>query len=402
MKLDKQKKMASNTVYTIAGALVLNGVLQLLVYPNLNRTMGSKGYGTVLYIMAFVNILGPSVGQALNNSRLVLRRSMEVKNGDYNIALLFFSVIGIIGSALMAHSSVGGVTGGLLAALLILLTVFRYYGDVQYRLSLNYRSYFFYYLLCGGGYAAGFALYRVTGLWYLIFLTGEAAALLFVAIRGDIFRCFWERSVYFKAVCSKGSVLVMSYFITNVALNIDRLYLQYALGSDAVTQYYVVSLIGKTLVLFVAPINTIMISYLTKGSKNVSRKQFLSLAGSGFVVSAVFFAMCQIATPIFIRLFYPDLASSTGAIITAANMAQILAMLSAYLFIIVLTFTSEKWQLVLQILHLVTVLLLITWMTGANGIIGFSTALLIANAIRVILVLILGCVGASGILPKQK
>lgn len=47
-------------------------------------------------------------------------------------------------------------------------------------------------------------------------------------------------------------------------MNMDRLVIKQILGNEQVTQYYVVSLIGKTLVLLIAPINTIVISYLTK------------------------------------------------------------------------------------------------------------------------------------------
>ncbi len=386
----KKRKIFSNTIYTILGALVLNGVLQLLVYPSLNREMGAAGYGTVLYVMAFVNILGPSVGQALNNSRLVVRRDKDVTNGDYNLMLLLLSAVGTVGTLVIAHGELTGVGSVLLTTALIFLTVFRYYGDVEYRLSLNYRKYFIYYTLCGVGYAAGYGIYRLTGNWYVIFLTGEAAALCFVAVTGGIFRSFFARSPYFKDVASRGSILVLSYFITNLTLNIDRIYLQHALGSEAVSQYYVVSLIGKTLVLFIAPINTILISYLTKDKKRITRNVFLQLSGAGLLVAAAFFLLCQIGTPIFVRLFYPDLADAVTGLVTTANLTQILAMLSAYLFIIVLTIANEKWQLVLQTIHLVLVLVLISVITPRGGIVGFSYALLAANAIRVCLILALG------------
>ncbi len=396
MERTKQKKILSNTIYTIMGALVLNGVLQLLVYPGLNRVMGSDGYGTVLYIMAFVNILGPSIGQAMNNSRLVLRRDHEVANGDYNTMILLLTAVGALGTLFMAHHEMSGAMAVVLLVILITASVFRYYGDVEYRLKLNYRNYFIYYCLCGIGYAVGYVFFRITGIWYLIFLCGDAFALTFVLVRGSIFRRFFARSESFPIVMTKGSVLVLSYFITNLALNIDRLFLQSALGNEAVSQYYVVSLIGKTLVLFVAPINTIMISYLTKNSTRINRREFLKLSGAGLGTSAVFFLLCQIGTPIFIRLFYPDLAASTNHLVTAANLTQILAMLSAYLFIIVLTFTNERWQLGLQVLHLLLLLILITVMTRSGGIVGFSIAVLCANVIRVLLVLVLGLVKASG------
>ena len=66
------------------------------------------------------------------------------------------------------------------------------------------------------------------------------------------------------------------------------------------------------------------------------------------------------------------------------------AMLSAYLFIIALTFTGERWQLLLQTLHLVLVVILIMAMTPHGGLFAFSTAVLIANLIRVLLVILLG------------
>ena len=190
----------------------------------------------------------------------------------------------------------------------------------------------------------------------------------------------------------RGLLLVISYLVTNVTLNIDRLYLKSALGGTAVTQYYVVSLIGKTLVLFIAPINTIIISYLTKENRRISRKQFFLFSGAGMVVSAVFFLLCQIGTPLFIRLFYPDLSDSTAGLVTVVNLTQILAMLSAYLFIVVLTFTDEKWQLILQVVHLIVLLGLIVSMTPGAGIRGFAAAMLIANALRIGAVMLLGTV----------
>ena len=68
----------------------MNGVLQVIVYPLLNRIMGSDQLGELLYLMGLVAILCPSVGQALNTSRLVVRRDYQVTNGDYNILLLAF------------------------------------------------------------------------------------------------------------------------------------------------------------------------------------------------------------------------------------------------------------------------------------------------------------------------
>ena len=136
---ERQKRIVSNTAYTIGGALLMNGVLQILVYPLLNRFMGSDQLGELLYLMGLVAILCPSVGQALNTSRLVVRRDYEVVNGDYNILLLFFGGIGTAVSLFVAKDSMTSVPVVLWTVVLLMTTIFRYYGDVEYRLNLNYR-----------------------------------------------------------------------------------------------------------------------------------------------------------------------------------------------------------------------------------------------------------------------
>ena len=373
----------------------MNGVLQVIVYPLLNRIMGSDQLGELLYLMGLVAILCPSVGQALNTSRLVVRRDYQVTNGDYNILLLAFGGIGTLISILVARSSMTSPMVIFWTVLLLMTTIFRYYGDVEYRLNLNYQKYFIYYSVLTVGYLVGFGLYFLTGNWFLVFVTGEAAAILYLVLTGTVFKNFFRKSQWFGQALRRGGFLVFSYLITNLTLNIDRLVLENLIGHLAVTQYYVTSLIGKTLVLLVAPINTIIISYLTRKQERMNRRQFLMFTGIGVAVSFVFFICAQIGTPIFVRLFYGDLYDSVKEMITVVNLSQILGVLSAYLFIVVLTFTEEKWQLLLQIFHLVVIVALVLIFTGRGGIMGFAEAVLIANTLRVAAVILLGIIKAG-------
>lgn len=373
----------------------MNGVLQVLVYPLLNRIMGSDQLGELLYLMGLVAILCPSVGQALNTSRLVVRRDYDVSNGDYNILLLLFGGVGTVVALVVAKSSMTTPMVILWTIILLMTTIFRYYGDVEYRLNLNYQKYFIYYTVLTVGYVAGFGLYLLTKNWFLVFITGEAAAIIYLAATGTVFRGFFDRSKWFNKASQRGGFLVFSYLITNLTLNIDRLVLENLIGHLAVTQYYVTSLIGKTLVLLVAPVNTIIISYLTRKQERINRKQFMMFTGIGIGVSFVFFICAQIGTPIFVKLFYGDLYDSVKGMITVVNLSQILGVLSAYLFIVVLTFTEEKWQLLLQIFHLVVIVALVLLFTGSGGIMGFAEAVLIANAIRVAAVILLGLIKAG-------
>ena len=299
MNPNTQKKViAGNTVYTIGAGLLMNGVLQIIVYPLLNRHMGSEPLGNLLFIMGLTAIITPSIGQALNTSRLVVRRTEPVSNGDYNTMLLVYGSIGAVIALLIAgamgQGTLGGIFGAAATFALILLMVFRYYGDVEFRLNLNYRNYFIYYAILTAGYLIGFGLYFITGIWYLIFVTGEAMAICYLVLRGTIFKNFLKTSDAFRVAVTRGTFLIFSYVITNLTLNIDRLVLKMLIDDLAVTQYYVVSLIGKTMVLLVAPINTIIISYLTKRKENLDRKQYMMFVGGGLLVSLVFFLVIRV------------------------------------------------------------------------------------------------------------
>lgn len=375
----------------MGGALLMNGVLQVLVYPLLNRHMGSSELGNLLFIMGILAIVCPSIGQALNTSRLVVRRDYDVANGDYDVLLILYSVLGSAAALVIGWNYTSGLVNILLTFALLFLMVFRYYGDVEYRLNLNYRRYFVYYAVLTAGYILGFGLYFLTGVWFLIFMTGEAACLIYLALKGSLFKNFFARSGYFDVAMRRGSFLILSYVVTNLTLNIDRLALRFLIDDLAVTQYYVVSLIGKTMLLVVAPVNTIMISYLTKRKERMKKGEYLKLVGAGFAVAAAFFAAAEIATPIFLKLFYSNLYEGVRGIIHIVNLSQILGLLSAYLFIIVLTFTEEKWQMILQILHLAVICALIYVMT-CGSIRSFSLAVLIANAARVLIVTLFGLV----------
>ena len=379
----------------MGGLLWMNAVLQIVVTPLLNRLMGAEQLGNLLYITGLVAIICPSVGQALNTSRLVVRRDCEITNGDYDWLLLIFGAIGSVAALVMSRNSITNMAMAAGVFIMFMLTVFRYYGDVEYRLNLNYRRYFIYYLLIGIGYLAGFGIYYVTGQWVWIYLIGEGAALVFVGITGNVFHNFWNRSSFFSAALSRGFFLMLSYLVTNTTLNIDRLVIRQVLGNEHVTWYYVTSLIGKTLVLLIAPINTIVISYLTKRKERLTRSQYGKAALAGGIVSFVFFLACQVGTPLFVWLFYRNLYDSVKGIVTVVNLAQILGLYSAFLFILVLTFTDERWQLGIQLAHFVILLAVSIPAAKIYGLEGFAYASLGANILRVAAVIILGLVKAQ-------
>ena len=130
----------------MGGLIFMNAVLQIVITPLLNRVMGAEQLGGLLYITGLIAIVCPSVGQALNTSRLVVRRNFAVTNGDYDWILLVFGAIGSGVALWMSRNSLEGPVMAVGVFVLFMFIVFRYYGDVEYRLNLNYQRYFIYYL----------------------------------------------------------------------------------------------------------------------------------------------------------------------------------------------------------------------------------------------------------------
>ena len=56
-KKEQKKRIAANTLYTMGGLIFMNGVLQLIITPLLNRYMGAKQLGELLYITGLVAII---------------------------------------------------------------------------------------------------------------------------------------------------------------------------------------------------------------------------------------------------------------------------------------------------------------------------------------------------------
>ncbi len=392
-----QKKFATDFIWSIAALVTMNGVLQLFVYPLLNRQLGEAAFGNVLYVLGIVAVFAPSVGLAANNIRLVESRERQVLNGDSLLAMLpLLAVSGIIFFA-VCNGYFGGVSDYIMAALLIVLTTLRYYGDVEYRMTLNYKGYFVYYLVLSFGYIAGVLLYPLTKSWLLCFLLGEAAVWLLLVVKGHIYKPL-KRSENTPAVSKKVLVLAASYLLVNMVLNLDRVLLQHLIDSSTVTVYYVASLLGKTAALLVGPLNGVVIGHLTKGkTKPITKKSFSLVSGAVLLVGAVLFAGISIVMPVFVKLLYPDIYNSVLSVSTLANLSQIICFASSLLLTIMLTFCSERWQFAIQLVYAVVFLGLSVLFTNGNGLQGFVTASLVANTLRLVFT-----VGAGLVILKSK
>ncbi len=391
----KTKAYLSDSVWSILALLLMNCVVQLVLYPILRNTLGTGKYGDALYAIGAVNIMATSFGSGANMSRLV----KSVNGKTYNID----SVVWLAAAQVIAAPVCWLVlkAGGLptdfgqvfLLWLLASATMWRYYADVEYRLSTNFKGYFVYYAIISVGYLFGILLFRLTGLWQMILLPGELSGLLFVLWKGSIFRNNGPFSgERFKPILRSIISLMFAQLLVNLVLNADRLLLQPIIGGEAVTIYYIASLVGKTMALISTPLNSVIIGHLAKSDKQMSMKSFLKLSGVGVVLIVLALLICVFGSHIFARLFYPAEYDVVKPLLWLANLAQIFYFATGVLTTVLLRYIKERYQVIINIAY-VTVFAIVTITSAVLwGMIGFAVGILVTNAFRYFFTTVLGAV----------
>lgn len=383
----QKKKLATDILWSISALVMMNGVLQFIIYPQLSAMLGAEGFGNILYVMGILAIFAPAAGSSANNVRLILRQNMTVKNGDFLLTLLLMIALFAPVFLWVVHPYLYGFSGYLLAICLFLLNALRVYGDVEYRMSLRYKGYFGFYTVISLGYLLGIAIFPFSKSWLMCFLIGEACSVSLLLVKGHIFRPS-ELSENYTVVRKKMWILACSYLIYNGVLNLDRVLLQHLADSSSVTIYYVASLLGRTAALLVGPLNSVMIGYLTKNSVHISKRKFCIATISCMVIGGALYSAIVVVTPVFVRLLYPDIAAEVLKIAPLGNLSQIVCFSGSLLLTVMLTFCDTKWQLIIQSVYGMSFFLLGIVGTRLWGVVGFVTAGLIGNCFRFLLVVV--------------
>lgn len=393
--MNKAKKMTTDLVYSVAAVGLMNVIVQFIVYPIINGRVGEASFGDMLFFLGIVNVLSPSFGIAVNNTRLLLNERDKSKNGDYITVLVLFSIISaVIGCGVSIYRKISPVHA-VLFIYIIIITMLRNYTCVEFRLKLNYKRQFIFYLILSIGYVVGMVPMMLTNNWQIVFILGETAAVAFVVLKGDIYSKIRETSEKKVEVVKNSFTLSLNYLITNLMLNLDRMVLLNFVGSEAVSQYYVLSLMGKTISIISGPLNGILIGYLTKDGKKIDRKGFIKAGGILVGVGAFFLIACSIATPIFIKIMYPNLYTDVVDMNLIVNLSQIIYFLTGILVVIVLTVSTAKKVLRNQIIYSAVFIVLSVVMTNASGLYGFAIAAVISNTLYFVLMFITGILAAK-------
>ncbi len=395
LALENRKKLL-NLIYSVGAAGVFNFVIQIIVYPDFKRVLGEDANGVALTVISLVSIIAGACGYAVNCSRILGVEKGYTASSDYNVILL---VMGTVGSSIGIVYIYGlGYTSALamvLFSVLMFVSILRNYSEVEFKINTNFFRYMIYYLLISFGYVVGLFAFRKTGEWMLPLIIGETLAVLFVVIFGKIYRPpLVKTTKNFGKVLSSVWFILLSSLIDNLALHADRILLLAITGDGSlVTVYYAASLTGKIIAMLTQPVNALMISYLVRYKGALTKKLWIIIIAAASAFGAIGFAGCFLISPILINILYKGVLDAARPILAPAILGQVLYFVSGMLMMVLLRFKGEKKQLIFNAAYAVEFLSLVAIGTFAGELIGFAYAILFANAIRFIAVVVWGFLG---------
>ena len=387
-KKTKNIKVKKDFIYTILATSVGSAALQLIVYPVVAREFGIDTLGEILFFIGIIYIVPQAFGNSLANTRLLVRKDCESTNGDYNSHILAGIIVSFLACGVVGFAVTGNLPFCIMYGLFAILYMLKVYAGVEFRLVLNLKGYFIYYLITAIGYLAGLGLYYLTNNWLLIFAIGEGAALVYVAMAGNIFKKE-KKNAPPNVVKKTVATFLYTTFIRDGVLQFDKVILMQMLSATAVAQYNAISVVAKTMQVFVNPIVNFMLTYMTRKGWQLTRKinNIIVFGCIGF--GAVFYVLSILVAPLYVRLFYPTLYDAVIQYNLMINLGLILWFVSSLVMTVLVSQGELKVFTVVQTIWGLSYIIVVYLAVMSHGLWGLACAMVAVNSGRVGVVLVL-------------
>lgn len=387
------KRYILNLFYNALSSFLPIFILQFIILPKVNQSIGATQYGLFLSVIGIINIVPSRAGNVLNNIRLVTSFDYSKKglNGDFSL----LSIIYCLGSALLAilflvllFNKNGDYSNFSLFVFLCILVFFHEYASVEFLLVLDYSKILISQLLLSLGYYLGYLVFKHINYWEIIYITAYLLCDIYIILNSHILSERKTKTELFQTTAKKSLILLIASIIGNSLGYIDRLLIYPLLGGKELSIYYVSTLVGKIISTAIGPVSSLLLTYLSKSGKLSSKKFSILIITSILFGIAGYFASIIIGKPLLQKL-YPDLFSEAWNYVFINSFTSIVGMLFSLVNPIVLRFCDTKWQLLLSGLNLLLYLIITLPLLYKFNLIGFCYGVSIVTVINFTITLVL-------------
>lgn len=387
----KNSKIFNDCFINIVASMMVTVTLQLLVYPILAEVYGVEKYGDILTAMAIFNILLSSIGNVLNNTRLIANQNYQEhkQQGDFNILIIALGILGAI-IAFFISKCVYHLEEAVWFGIATLIGILRAYYIVSYRLFLEFQKNLVSNLFLILGYGVGLLVAFLSNNWLFVFGIGEGSSLLYVLMKTSLKSEKWQFTNLFGSTLKLFLQLAIVSIIGNLLVYFDRILVNPLLGATSVAIFSVAAFWGKSLGSFFEPIANVLLGYFSSGKYKISIKNYLIICSMSILCILAFFAVGCVIAPYLVKFLYPSLYEATIPYIPLVSFATLLPSVITFVRPAVLVVCNKSYLLVLQVLYTIAYIWVSMGLSGKYGLTGFSAGLIISNLFYVVLFIGLG------------
>lgn len=381
--------MVQDGVLSIGAKVIFFLTLKFLIEPWMNVRMGAAGFGHYVLVLGYISILAYSFGEALNHIRVLKQKEDAECAGQYRaIAMaeagLTFLLLVLYAILIERDNAMHAGMLGLAGALMML----RLYSECMFRIEINYKKILVSSVLMAAGYLAGYLLFRQGAPWYVILISGEAAAVLYAGIAGKAFSAGKRSGEGFDQIMKNTATLTASYLVSYVLIYMDRLLVAFLLNDELVSIYYISTTYGKCVALVIPPITAVLLSNISKELITLDRKMVNRVAAGSVGAIAFFFLVGLPISRVMIYLLYPDSYEACRPIMDIGNLAQIVYYSCSIVNMMAIRLCPMKLQVKVEVGY--ALLFMAAAYIGARtlGLTGLAVGTLAANAARFLMLAI--------------
>lgn len=387
-----KKKIVFDLVLNMIATAVPIAILQLVIYPLISQDVTVEGYGMMVTVISLLTVISNTLGNTLNNIRLLNDGKYKKKRivGDFNQLLLRESIISliIVGSFSIVLFRQISLIEFLLIEVIGMLMVFHSYFIVDFRLKLDYNAIVWNNVQLALGYFVGYLTFFLTGIWELVYLFGYGFSLIYIFRKTKLWREPLLKTIYWHEILKDTFLLLISGVLGSLLNYSDKIIIYPMIGAEAVTIYYIATLLGKLVSMVIRPINSVMLSYIVK-LKQISNKILTLILCSAVMIAVVGYIICLTFGEVVLKYIYPQHFSEVVKYMPITSATAMIMMLISVLYPFVLKFCKMKWQVIIDATSLICYVCLGVAFYQFYGLYGFCIGVLAAFLIKFFIMFII-------------
>lgn len=383
-------KFLTDVILNIFASALPIFTLQFILLPEVASEIEASTYGYIITIVSWMNFSAFTLGNVLNNSRLIYNTKYDDANikGDFNVLLIVFFIIniGVMSLGIIYYDRSFDTVNLIFLILASSFVLIKGYAIVEFRIKLNYKKILLESICSVLGYCIGYFFFLYTGYWQFIYLFGAVCGCAYVMMNTTILKEPYRKTSIFRNTKLRTYALLGAGFLNASTVYIDKLLLFPLLGGMAVSIYFTSTILGKTIALVLGPITSVFLSYISRLKKIENQSLIMLLIISTTVGLAGYVSVILVSKPI-LTFLYPQFVDDSIKYIYITTAAMIITIICNIFNAVLLKFCDMKWQLAINAIYLVVYVVLSLILLDHYGLIGFCVGILLANILKLFLMI---------------